>query len=1444
MIRPQKSSIKRKVTIVILRATIAVMLMTVAAFVTYDFLTFRQSMVQNLATQARTIADNSTASVAFRNENDAANVLASLQSNPHIIAAALYDAQGRIFVKYRAAGSDADLPASPQKPGHEFGKSRLIIFYPVVQSGKSLGTLYLQSDLTALTQRLQLYGAISLLITASALVIAFWIATMLQRRITNPIVALAETAQKISKENDYSVRAQKSSDDELGSLTDAFNKMLERIGTSDAALRESERRESEHAKELAVIIEAVPVPVIIVHDADSRHMTGNRAAGELVKIPDGGEISKSAPDDLKPKHFKSFKDGRELRPDELPAQRAARGEPVKEFEFDLVFDDGTVLNLLGSGTPLLDEQGKPRGAVHTLVDITERKRHEVKLAKLTQQADAQRRLFDATLSSIKDLAYTFDLEGNWIYANQALLEIWGKSLQEITGKSSLELGYPPELAARLKQQVKEVVATRQPVRGETYFTDAAGVEDYHEYIFSPVLAADGTVTAVCGTTRLMTERKRAESLLRQNEALFSALVEQAPNGVYVVDAQFRLQQINARALPAFAKVEPKIGRDFGEVMEILWGPEIGPQLAGIFRHTLATGEPYHSPRFAEHRVDLNEDKAYEWETQRVTLPDGTHGVVCYFSDITDSERNKANLAFLAAISDDLLRLETVDDILNTVCKKICDYLKLTIGCFVEINEAADISNVIYEWRQPEIPTLLGTYKLSDYLSADFQKILRVGECFIVRDTAADPRTDAEKYAALKIRSFICVPLIANGRWKFMFDIHDSRPRDWREDEIGLVRELTARIWARLERVRADSMLRQNEALFAALIEEAPMGVYVINAQFRVQQINTRALPAFEKVEPKIGRTLTEVMHIQWGKEAGDELAAIFRHTLDTGEPYISPGYSNIRADIGEEKTYEWETKRVTLPDGQHGVVCYFSDITEQRREARASQQLAAIVESSADAIISKDIKGIITSWNHGAERLFGYPAAEAIGRPVTILIPEDHLDEEPKILERIRRGERIEHYETIRQCKDGKLLEISLTVSPLKNADGKVIGASKIARDATQQKQAERELERAHKEAVAASNAKDDFLAALSHELRTPLNPVLLLASEAAEDAQLPAEVRAQFVTIRNNVELEARLIDDLLDLTRITRGKLSLNQQTLNVHEVLQNAISIVRTDAAAKQIALALDFRAEEHVISGDPVRLQQSFWNVLKNAVKFTPEAGRITVKTFAENDTIFIEITDTGIGINPDELKRVFNAFAQGDHAEGGSHRFGGLGLGLAISQKLVGLHSGVIQAASAGRDQGATFTIQLPLCTAADRKNDAKIPLPPQNSKLPARGNRILLVEDHEPTRTALAHLLTRRHFEVLTAASVTEGRELAAKNKIDLLISDIGLPDGSGYILMNELRKSYGLNGIALTGYGMQEDVANSERAGFVAHLTKPVRIQSLDAALATALTATDRNGG
>lgn len=381
------------------------------------------------------------------------------------------------------------------------------------------------------------------------------------------------------------------------------------------------------------------------------------------------------------------------------------------------------------------------------------------------------------------------------------------------------------------------------------------------------------------------------------------------------------------------------------------------------------------------------------------------------------------------------------------------------------------------------------------------------------------------------------------------------------------------------------------------------------------------------------------------------------------------------------------------------------------------------------------------------------------------------------------------------------------------------------------------QVQKSHEETLAASRAKDDFLAALSHELRTPLSPVLLIAGNAAANPRLPPETRADFEMIRRNVELEARLIDDLLDLTRVTHGKLALNCRVVNIHDILQEAVSTVKADAKAKHQQLVLTFRAVNQAVSGDAVRLQQIFWNVLKNAVKFTPDGGKITVKTFDQGKTLIVKIIDTGIGIKPEELSRVFNAFSQGDHANGGaSHRFGGLGLGLAISRMLVEMHHGSIHAESAGSGQGAAFVVELPLVPTPDA---AKLPAkpekePPAKTAILSRPLSILLVEDHDPTRLTLAQLLRLRNYSVTTAASLAEARSLAANGKkFDLLISDIGLPDGSGYDLMTELRQaSQTLQGIALTGYGMEQDLSRSEAAGFAVHLTKPIGIEPLEKAL------------
>jgi PAS domain S-box-containing protein len=367
--------------------------------------------------------------------------------------------------------------------------------------------------------------------------------------------------------------------------------------------------------------------------------------------------------------------------------------------------------------------------------------------------------------------------------------------------------------------------------------------------------------------------------------------------------------------------------------------------------------------------------------------------------------------------------------------------------------------------------------------------------------------------------------------------------------------------------------------------------------------------------------------------------------------------------------------------------------------------------------------------------------------------------------------------------------------------------------------------------AEAASKAKDHFLAALSHELRTPLTPVLMKVSSLAQSPDLPGTLRADLRMIQRNVELEAKLIDDLLDLTRVSRGKLSLHFEVTDVHALLAHVVTIC-SEGVESRLAIDLVPAAAERHVWADSGRLQQVFWNLLKNAVKFTPEGGTITVRTSnPEPGRIEVSVIDPGIGIAPEELPRLFDAFEQGDSTV--SRTFGGLGLGLAICKTLVDHHGGTLTGLSAGRGKGATFTVGL----AAVASPTAELPRPaPEISEPPSL--RLLLVEDNEPTLEVMTTLLEMVGHDVKAAPDLRTARRLAEGHSFDLVVSDIGLPDGSGLDLMRELRERYGLRGIAVSGFGMEEDLRRSHEAGFLEHLVKPVDVDKLKAALARAATA------
>ncbi|HEX6902259.1 MAG TPA: ATP-binding protein [Thermoanaerobaculia bacterium] len=490
-----------------------------------------------------------------------------------------------------------------------------------------------------------------------------------------------------------------------------------------------------------------------------------------------------------------------------------------------------------------------------------------------------------------------------------------------------------------------------------------------------------------------------------------------------------------------------------------------------------------------------------------------------------------------------------------------------------------------------------------------------------------------------------------------------------------------------------------------------------------------------------------------------------------------------------------------------------------------------MIEEMAQGAVTLTIDGIILYCNGGFARMLKSPIHLLEGSPLHSRVSPGSRD----LVDALLRQDGPAQGEAELLACDGSRMPVYLSVNPLPLEDEPEPVLCMVVTDLTEQKRSE-ELRRAWAAAEATNAAKDQFLATLSHELRTPLTPVLAMLSSLESREQIPDALRDEIAMMRRNIELEARLIDDLLDLTRISRGKLELQRGDVDLRQVLEHAVQTsCGEEIAAGRLNVVADFAAG-HRLWADAPRLTQVFWNLLNNAVKFTPEGGTISVRSWTDSTGwLAIEVADTGIGIDPDFLSRIFDAFDQGEPDV--TRRFGGLGLGLAISKTIVEMHGGSLSARSDGMGRGSAFRVSLPLTPV------------PQGAVLPAGEPRgpedgsdrrlcILLVEDHTDTAAAMAELLRELGHEIVVAGSVAEGLAKAAASQedggsgIDLVLSDLGLPDGSGLDLMRELSSRYGLKGVALSGYGMEEDLRRSREAGFERHLTKPINFQSLQAVL------------
>jgi PAS domain S-box-containing protein len=742
--------------------------------------------------------------------------------------------------------------------------------------------------------------------------------------------------------------------------------------------------------------------------------------------------------------------------------------------------------------------------------------------------------------------------------------------------------------------------------------------------------------------------------------------------------------------------------------------------------------------------------------------------------------------------------------------------------------------------------------------------------------------------------------------------------------------------------------------FHRFLDKLPAGVYTCDRSGLITYFNRQAVRVLGRA-PALNDPV-------------DRFCGSFRLFAATGEP-ITHDQCWMAKALHTGLDFEGEEIAIERPDGSRitvlahaspfrdaegnvaGAINVLVDISDRQRAEEAQRLLTAIVESSDDAIYSRSLDGQILTWNRGAERLYGYAAADIVGSPISRLIPADHLAVEEAAMDRIRRGEHIEHYETVRVTRAGALIDVSLSISPIVDGSGRVIGASKVARDISARKRATEELQRSqerfarfmrhlpglawikdlegrylfvneaaerafqrsrdqilgkkdidlfppetaeafqnndrhalestsgletletlqhndgvHHSIVAkfpipgpdgkpnmiggmaiditarmqaedalrdADRRKDEFLATLAHELRNPLAPISNSLQILRLTDDLSPAVESMRDLMQRQVDHLVRLVDDLLEVSRITRGKVELRRELVELAAIVAGAVETSRPliDAAGHQLAVSIC--PEPLTLDADPVRLGQVIANLLNNAAKYTENGGQIWLSVRAEAGQAVIAVRDSGVGIPCDKLPKIFDMFAQLDGTMRRAQ--GGLGIGLTLARTLVEMHGGKIEAHSDGPGRGSEFIVRLPLAAkvshSAASRHDA------QELATTYPRHRILVVDDAPAAAQMLAKLLEKLGQSVITAHSAAEALKLAAAQLPDVVISDLGMPHVDGLELARRLRQMPGMKGatlVALTGYGQESDKQRTKEAGYDEHLIKPARLETLRSLLAS----------
>jgi len=961
-------------------------------------------------------------------------------------------------------------------------------------------------------------------------------------------------------------------------------------------------------------------------------------------------------------------------------------------------------------------ENKIDGAVILLVDFDQLKQVEEKLRW-------QNRLIETSIEPI----YICDFDKDIVEWNQGCEELYGYTRAEAVGRNNHELlraVFPLPL-----EEFNALLLAEGQWTGELRQTTKDGRE--------VIVESRKTLTDTDGrrlvliTNRDITARKRAEERLRESEARFRTIADSSPLPIWVNGEDAGCEFANKAYLDFF-------GKKFEEVKGFGWQPHAHPndekRYVGSYIEAFDARAPFRcQARF------LNAGGEYRWLDSsgmpRFSESGEFLGYVGASLDITETKRAELNTQFVNQLNLSLWRLASVDEIIRLTTDILGEYLGVT-RCYVgEINPNANLIVIRENWEGwlSDPPSMVGDHIITDFIAPEFREEFEHGRPVVVNDVTTDPRLRdlAANYEALGIGAFVSVPLLNEKRWAATLNFNHQQARNWRPDELQLMREAAARFWPAVRRARAMEALRVSEERFRTMVDQMIAGVAACDTTGKFVLVNQRYCDI-------VGYTQAELLQMR------------------------------------------------------------MQDITHPDDLPPTNEIYRRLVETGEGSVIEK----------------------------------------------RYSR-------------KDGSEVWVNNSYSASRDAQGVIDRVVAVVIDITDRKRAEREREQLLEQAQAASQSKDEFLAVISHELRSPLTSILGYARMLRGGMTDAEQVKQMVEIIERNGRMQLQLIEDLLDTSRIISGRLELEVRSAQLESVITAALDVVRPAAQAKGVELLSDLDPLASQVMGDPDRLQQVIWNLLTNAIKFTPEGGRVELRTERADQRVLITVSDTGKGIEPEFMPYVFDRFRQSDSSF--SRRFGGIGLGLSLVKRLVELHGGTVEAASDGPGCGATFTVTLPQGAAQTEtfiprrpragavrevKTEDIIPL----DRVPSlAGIHVLVVDDLDEARTLLRAALEECGAQVTAVSSGVEALAILADppggRRPDALILDIAMPCEDGYTALERVRAleaergigpSAQIPAIALTAYGRSEDRLRALTAGFRMHVAKPVEPAELAMVIAS----------